>query len=425
MKGKVCIGSLLLTGTLLVGCSDQPRQAHSLTADVAASKITAIQTAIHQANDARDAILKADNNQRLAQKQALNKQAAVQQAIALAAKESKQLRQDAENKSRWAKKINDKAIASRTALLLAAMQQADAKQQLLEAEKAVQLARHQFDLDQQDAQLAATMQHEANKALNLVQEAEQLAALSMHQFTTNPAVENQHISVNQASKSKGITDFINPHKAKQNTDTAHVSSKKNQQITIASNIKKATQRHKTKKQPQRVKTASSSTAKITKKAIEHRPLKLASLIMPQAESLQRGHALSQKCLLCHNLKAGQKKKFGPNLFAVVDQPAGKSKHYKYSNTLATADFIWNDDNLAQWICHSGKSIKQLTGRRNARTKMPNQRICGQDAKDVVAYLRTVQSRASDRTSAIGTLSANAIATNSLTATRSLHMAGAI
>jgi len=44
---------------------------------------------------------------------------------------------------------------------------------------------------------------------------------------------------------------------------------------------------------------------------------------------QRGHGLAQKCQRCHNFEPNQEKKFGPNLFGVVGQQAGKSQNYKY------------------------------------------------------------------------------------------------
>jgi len=223
-----------------------------------------------------------------------------------------------------------------------------------------------------------------------VLEAEQLAALS---------IDNLHAD-------HTATDLATSHPA--------IITKSNKK-TLASH--KPVQR--TKTTAKRAKTIHHTAVAMEKKAISYRSLKLASLNTAPAHDLQRGHQLAQKCLLCHNMKPGQKKKFGPALFAVLDQPAGKSEHYNYSRSLAKANFTWNEENLAQWICHSGKSIKQLTGKKNARTNMANQRICGQDAKNVVAYLRTVQtsnSSASPR---------NATASNSLTASRSLHITGAI
>ncbi len=402
VKPIVWAAHVLLLGILLNGCSDPANQQHSRAANVNDNKIIALQTAVNQANHAHEAIIKAGNNQRLALQEAQHQQAAVQQAMAQAAKEAQQLRQDAENKSRWANKVHQKALASEQVLLQAAMQQAHAKQQLLAAKKAVQNARHQLQIDQQDAQLAIKMQHEADRALGFVLEAEQLAALSMDGFTTNRSDKNQP-PVNQTPAIKNITVPNNSYKTTKKGVAQHQIVKQTQNRKV---IVKTTHR------------VRNTAITVTKKPTEYRSLKLASLTTKQTYNLQRGHKLTQKCLLCHNLKPSQKKKFGPGLFAVIDQPAGKSKRYNYSRSLAKANFTWNEENLAQWICHSGKSIKQLTGRKNARTKMSNQRICGQDAKDVVAYLRTVQtsnSTASSNTAPSRTIPGNTIARNSLTA----------
>ncbi|MDQ6968884.1 MAG: c-type cytochrome [Mariprofundus sp.] len=392
MKKTIWISHLMLAGILLNGCSDAANQQHAQAANSASKQITALQVAMNQADDARQAIITADNNQRLARQEAQNRQQAVQQAIAQASKETQQLRQDAENKARWATTTHHKAIASREALLQAAMQQADAKQQLLNAEQAVLDARHQFQMDQRDAELTANIQHEANKALSLVLEAEQLAALSMQQLTVKQSNPNQSDTAQ--------------------AEATQVHAEKN--VTAAHKIhhKKSITKHKTIAKKHRAKTASKITETVRNTTQTHRSLKLASLNSMQPESLKRGRDLAQKCLLCHNLQPSSKKKFGPDLFTVFNQPAGKAKGYRYSNTLAKATFSWTEDNLAEWICHSGDSIKQLTGRSSARTKMSNQRICGQDAKDVVAYLRTIQSSSS-------------IAVNQATSGRSLQLAGAI
>jgi cytochrome c len=196
-----------------------------------------------------------------------------------------------------------------------------------------------------------------------VLEAEHLAALSMDSFHA------EYTSTDQ--------------------DMLHPSAIKTNKKSPASH-KPVQQKNRTQVAAKRTKTMHHTAVKIEKKATAYRSLKLAGLSTIPVHNLQRGQQLAQKCLLCHNLKPANKKKFGPNLFAVVNQPAGKSKHYNYSRALAKADFTWSEKNLAQWICHSGNTIKQLTGNRNARTKMTNQRICGQDANDVVAYLRSVQ-----------------------------------
>ncbi|MDX8406244.1 MAG: cytochrome C [Mariprofundus sp.] len=95
----------------------------------------------------------------------------------------------------------------------------------------------------------------------------------------------------------------------------------------------------------------------------------------------------------HNIRTfeqHQKAKVGPNLFAIIGQSAGKSPGYKYSRSLTQANFTWDEKQMAEWVCNSNDAIKTLTGDNQARTRMSPQHRCGQDGKDIAAYLASLK-----------------------------------
>ncbi|MDX8394891.1 MAG: c-type cytochrome, partial [Mariprofundaceae bacterium] len=95
-----------------------------------------------------------------------------------------------------------------------------------------------------------------------------------------------------------------------------------------------------------------------------------------------------KCKACHTYKQGGKHKTGPNLFAIMGSKAGSTDFRKYSKSLKNAGWVWNDENMAAWVCNSKKAIRSLTGDEHAKTRMGNQKRCGEKAAAVVAFLNT-------------------------------------
>lgn len=92
----------------------------------------------------------------------------------------------------------------------------------------------------------------------------------------------------------------------------------------------------------------------------------------------KGEAVFKSCSLCHNIKAGQPNKIGPNLHGLFDRNAGKATGYSYSSGLAAANFKWDDAKLDKWLTKPQDFI--------AGAKMPFNVPNAQDRANVISYL---------------------------------------
>jgi len=97
-----------------------------------------------------------------------------------------------------------------------------------------------------------------------------------------------------------------------------------------------------------------------------------------------------KCKACHNFTA--KKKVGPGLAGVFGRKAGTAPGFKYKfmKYVKGDAWSWDEAHLRKWMCNSKKAVKEFTGNKKAKTKMPPQKICDKAKQDkVIAKLKSL------------------------------------
>src|SRR5690606_15937912 len=70
-----------------------------------------------------------------------------------------------------------------------------------------------------------------------------------------------------------------------------------------------------------------------------------------------GQKVAVKCLSCHNLDSGGPNMTGPNLYGVVDRPAGSHPGFAYSATLKGYGQNWTYENLNKFIANPAADMK--------------------------------------------------------------------
>jgi len=55
------------------------------------------------------------------------------------------------------------------------------------------------------------------------------------------------------------------------------------------------------------------------------------------------------CGTCHAVEPGAAPRQGPNLLGVFGRKAGTLEGFKYSDALKSADWVWDESHLDQWI----------------------------------------------------------------------------
>jgi len=94
-----------------------------------------------------------------------------------------------------------------------------------------------------------------------------------------------------------------------------------------------------------------------------------------------------KCKACH--KFTTKNNVGPGLQGVVGRKAGTNPGFKYKFTkyIKGDAWTWDEEHLRKWMNNSKKAIKEFTGNKKAKTKMPPQHVKGKKADTVIAFLK--------------------------------------
>ncbi len=127
----------------------------------------------------------------------------------------------------------------------------------------------------------------------------------------------------------------------------------------------------------------------------------APTAIQKVESTQVDMSALNKCKVCHHFTP--KNKVGPGLGKGMVN--GKMEAGDYGRTAGTHPgfhytfvqyipaghaWVWDEIHTRKWICNSMQAIKEFTGNKAAKTKMPPQHVCDPAKQDaVIAALKSI------------------------------------
>lgn len=75
----------------------------------------------------------------------------------------------------------------------------------------------------------------------------------------------------------------------------------------------------------------------------------AQMPLPAAKPPDGATLFKQQCAVCHTTDASAPMRQGPPLVKIVGRTAGKVDGFRYSESLAKADFAWDEARLDAWL----------------------------------------------------------------------------
>lgn len=105
-----------------------------------------------------------------------------------------------------------------------------------------------------------------------------------------------------------------------------------------------------------------------------------------AGDIGKGKTVFNKCRACHSIKP-EKNGVGPTMFGVIGRKAGSVAGFKRYKGLKTADWVWDEETLSNYLADPRKFTKSRTGKNSSMVlKLKKER----DRNNVIEYLKTIK-----------------------------------
>ena len=75
----------------------------------------------------------------------------------------------------------------------------------------------------------------------------------------------------------------------------------------------------------------------------------ASEVSADSPTYKRGRLLYIQCRACHDLTADGPRKVGPHLAGIIGRPVAAVNDFGYSAALESANLVWDEKTLDQWL----------------------------------------------------------------------------
>ena len=79
-------------------------------------------------------------------------------------------------------------------------------------------------------------------------------------------------------------------------------------------------------------------------------------LLAAADSV-RGEQVFRKCVACHTVEKGGRKKTGPNLWGIVGAPVGARDGFRYSKAMLAFGGIWTPERLDAYLAKPREFVK--------------------------------------------------------------------
>lgn len=130
------------------------------------------------------------------------------------------------------------------------------------------------------------------------------------------------------------------------------------------------------------------------------PASAESAVVAATGDAVKGEKVFKKCVACHVVVdaageklAGRAGKTGPNLYGIAGGAFGQAEDFKYGKgAMAAAGTVMDEAAFVAYVADPSGWLKETTGDSSARSKMSFRLKKEDDAKNVFAYLQSLQTQ---------------------------------